>query len=513
MMGSRNNKKKKKNSTGTMILMAVLYIYVMVVFGFIFGSFFSQLTVFEEMGFGWAYFAFYAIMSFALMLIGSAAIAKSQIFDAKDNDLLLSMPIKPSLIIISRVMMLLITNLLYLLAVLIPAAIVWAMSIGFNAVGLIFFIVLSTALWLFSTACGVLMGWVIALVSRKASNKTLVTVIFTLAFLGIYIYFYTSAQKFVALIIQNGEVISKGLKAFLPVYWFGTAISEGNIVNMLLAAAVLTVPFIIVFMILSKTFNKIVADSSATVRIKEKKVSYQAASPKKAIFKREIARVFSSGAYLVNSGLGVIMGVIAAAVVMIKGRDLTAFLDAKPSFLLLIITFGGVFMLGMIYFTSATISIEGKTLWVLRSLPISTKEILIAKLKLHIYASLPTAVLMWLAANIVSYSGIGYVLYTFIIIAVYLFLTAAVGLYENLKHPMLDWQDETAAVKNGASVMLTVFINMFITMAPALLFILVSAGVPIIVVLAAWLVLAAGLTVIIYRWIFTKGVKRFEELC
>lgn len=518
MMGKKSAKSGKKGSTtGRIILMSVLYIYVMVVFGFVFGAFFMQLAAFEDMGFGWVYFSLYAAIAFVLMLVGSAAIAKTQIFDAKDNDLLLSMPISPLLIIISRVMMLLITNLLYFLSVLIPACAVWAVTNGFSIIGLISFIVLSAALWLFSTACGVFMGWVIALISRRARNKTLVTVIFTLAFLAIYFYFYASAQKVVAIIIQNGADIAGGLKAFLPIYWFGTAISDGNILNMLLAAVVLVIPFIAAFLILSKTFNKIVSDAQSTVRIKEKRASYQAYSPKKALLRHEISRVMSSAPYLVNSGLGVIMGIAAAVFIIIKRETLTAAFAGVESgitakVMLIVITLGGIFMIGMIYFTSATISMEGKSIWVLKSLPVSTKDILTAKLKLHIFTAAPVALSMWLAANICAYNGILFAVYTLAIITVYLFLTAGIGLFENLRHPILDWQDEAVAVKSGASVMFTMLINMAITFVPGLSLFLIASKVNIWMILAVWLLLAAGLTVLLYKWIMTKGIKRFEEL-
>lgn len=518
MMGRKSGAKAKKgNTAGKIALMSLLYIYVMVIFGFFFGSFFSQLAVFQSMGLGWVYFALFATISFVLMLFGSAGIAKSQIFDAKDNDLLMSMPIKPSLIISSRVMMLLITNLLYFLTVLIPAVFVWGTTNGFGAVGLISFIILSIALWLFSTACGVFMGWVIALASRRVRNKTLITVVFTLAFLGVYLYFYLSAYKFVGLIIQNGEKIAGGLKAFIPIYWLGTAISEGNVLNLLLAVVVMVIPFAIALYVLSRTFNKIVTDSKSSVRIKEKKVDFRAYSPKRALLRHETARLFSSAPYLVNSGLGVLLGVIAAVFLIIKRETVADLMNSLsenvPAEIILIgLCFAAIFMIGMIYFTSATISIEGKTIWILRSLPVTTKDILKTKLKLHIYATAPVAAALWLAINICLYQGIGYALYTLAILMVYVLLTAGIGLFENLRHPVLDWQDEVVAVKSGVSVLFTMLLNMVLTFIPGLALLMTLAYVSLWIILAVWLLIALALTVLVYRWIMTKGVKRFEEL-
>ena len=513
-MGGKSARAKKGVSKGKLVLLAILYIYVLVVFGFLFGAMFMGLTAFNAMGAGWVYFAIYAIVSFVLMIIGSAAIAKTQIFDAKDNDLLLSMPIPPMYIIISRILSLLVVNLAYFLSVLVPAIIVWAITVGFSVLGVIAFIILSAGLLLLSTAMGVLMGWVIALISRKAKSKTLITVIFTLGFLAVYFYFYASAQKYLELIIQNGAVIAGKLKTALPLYWFGSAISDGNLLYMLLAALVCVVPFVIVFWVLSKTFNRIIADSHSTVRIKEKKAKFDAVSPQKALLRREVSHVFASAPYLLNSGVGVVMGIIAAVFIIIK-KDMFAVLIANvemaQNIIASLMICAAIFLIGMIYFTSATISIEGKTLWILRSLPMSSKEIIVSKLRFHIFATAPVSVMMWIAINVACYVNWAFVIYSFLILAVYTLLTANIGMIENLRHPILDWTDEAVAVKSGMSVMFTMFINMVITFLPLILIIVLSA-IDLWITLAIWLVVAGALAGASYAWIVTRGVKRFEKL-
>ncbi len=513
-MGGKSARAKKGISKGKIVLLSILYIYVLLVFGFLFGTMFMELTAFDTMGAGWVYFVIYAIISFVLMIMGSAAIAKTQIFDAKDNDLLLSMPIPPIYIIISRILSLLVVNLVYFLMVLIPAAIVWAVSVGFSALGAVAFIVLSVGLLLLSTAMGVFMGWVIALLSRKAKSKTLISVIFTLGFLAVYFYLYTSAQKYLELIIQNGAVISGRLKTILPLYWFGSAISDGNIAYMMLAELACVLPPAVVFLVLSKTFSRIISDSHSTARIKEKKVRFDAVSPKKALLRREISHVFASTPYLLNSGLGVVMGIIAAVFIIIK-RDMFAAIIANvemaQNVIASLMLCAAIFLMGMVYFTSATVSIEGKNLWILRSLPISGKDILVSKLRFHIIAVAPVTVMMWIAINVSCYINWAFVIYSFLILAVYTLLTANIGMIENLRHPILDWTDEVVAVKSGMSVLFTMLINMVLTFLPLILIIVLSA-INLWITLAIWLVIAGALTGVSYAWIVTCGVKRFENL-
>ena len=186
-------------------------------------------------------------------------------------------------------------------------------------------------------------------------------------------------------------------------------------------------------------------------------------------------------------------------------------IDMAQNIIASLLICAAIFLIGMIYFTSATISIEGKTLWILRSLPMSSKDILVSKLKVHIYSTLPVSVLLWIAINVACYVNWAFVIYSFLIIAVYTLLTANIGMIENLRHPILDWTDEAVAVKSGMSVLFTMFINMAIVFLPLLLIIVLSA-IDLWITLAIWLVIAGALAGASYAWIVTRGVKRFEKI-
>ena len=97
------SRKRGRQTKGKAVGYALLMLYCFCAFVFLFYSSFSQLAeAFFPAGLGWLYFAMFAIMAFALMFIGSVFTAKSQLFEAKDNELLLSMPVRPGLILLSR---------------------------------------------------------------------------------------------------------------------------------------------------------------------------------------------------------------------------------------------------------------------------------------------------------------------------------------------------------------------------------------------------------------------------
>ena len=103
-MFTGTGKNKGKSSTGKKIVFVFLMLYVGVAFGsMLFGLLNSIAPAFTYANLEWLYFTFYALISFGLMAVGSVFTAKAQLFEARDNDLMLSLPITPRMILFSRI--------------------------------------------------------------------------------------------------------------------------------------------------------------------------------------------------------------------------------------------------------------------------------------------------------------------------------------------------------------------------------------------------------------------------
>lgn len=107
-----------------------------------FGSMFSSICMpLHELGLGWLYFAIAGLMAFMLTFIGNVFATQTQLFDAKDNELLLSMPIAPKFILGSRMLLLLALDLGYVLLVMGPAGVVYCMNYPVTALSVAYFII------------------------------------------------------------------------------------------------------------------------------------------------------------------------------------------------------------------------------------------------------------------------------------------------------------------------------------------------------------------------------------
>ncbi len=121
-----------------------------------------------------------------------------------------------------------------------------------------------------------------------------------------------------------------------------------------------------------------------------------------------------------------------------------------------------VFFVSVSTYTSSAVSLEGKSVWIIKSLPLTYRDFLKPKLILGLLISLPLTA----AAELLL--GIAFGCRAFEIIAALAFLilygiTAnAFGLYVNLKIPFLDWKNPAEAIKRGGAANVCAIIGMLI---------------------------------------------------
>ncbi|MEG1016267.1 MAG: hypothetical protein RSE36_00510, partial [Oscillospiraceae bacterium] len=103
--------------------------------------------------------AFVAI-GLMLSIFGTVFTAEKQLFDATDNELLLSMPIKPSHILASRIIVLLMLEYAFNLLIMIPTIVVYGLVTTLTAANVIAFVMCVLLLPLLSLAVCCAIGFV-----------------------------------------------------------------------------------------------------------------------------------------------------------------------------------------------------------------------------------------------------------------------------------------------------------------------------------------------------------------
>ena len=514
---SGQNRKRRSQTKGKAVGYALLMLYCFCAFTFLFYTSFSQLAAaFFPLGLGWLYFAMFAIMAFALMFIGSVFTAKSQLFEAKDNEQLLSMPVKPGMILLSRMAALLVMNFVFELVVALPVLVAWLRYGSVSGTGVLSFIVIVLALPLFSLAVSCLFAWLISLITSHMRNTTVVTMVLSVVFLLAYFAFCFRMNAYVTTLAANGQTIAGALSAAVPLVWLGQAAAEGSLAGLGLTLLWTVLPFVLAYALLARSFVRIVTTHRGKVRIRYEKKEMRVLPQSTALYRRELARLTSSSGYMLNAGLGLVFELALAVLAVVKRQELLTVFQVMPALkqaLAPILLLAGMLVSGMVFFTASSVSLEGKSYWIVRSMPVPTKKVLRAKLNLSNSLSAGPALLMMLVCALVLGLPAVEVILLLACQLLFVLLSADIGLMEDLRHCNLDWINETQAAKQGAGVVLTMLIVWgFVLAIGAAYFLLLANVMDTPVFLALVLALLAILYALSGHWLMTRGAKRFESL-
>lgn len=507
---------RRKQSRLRLAAFAALMLFSFGSIGYLFWHVFDVLAApFSRLTLGWLYFTLAALLAFALMFVGGVFTAKSQLFEARDNELLLSLPIRPLHILLSRLFLLWLTAVLLGLPVAVPCLLVWPKALkagGALAFALLYLVLLPCL----CVSVSALVGWIVHRISARFGHKPAVTVLLWMLFLGGYVALSFRMNELLDRLASNPLKLARALRAPGPLAWMGRAVASADLAALgKLALPILALFFVVVFL-LAKTFIRTATDRRELAKKRYVERSARIRSPRSTLLVRELRRLWSCPPYLFNSGLGVVMALVGSAALLVKARAVRALLQGDLASLAGLLQLAAIaivcLLAATIFLTGPSISLEGKTLWVLRSLPVDTREILRAKLRLQLLvAGPPLLLLSVIAAAVLRTRGI-LLLFQLLLPLLYCLLIGLVGLAMNLRYPNFDWVNETQAVKSGASVLLTMLIGMGAAAVPVLVYIVSKARVQPVWLGAATALLAAAACLLLYRWLMRRGAEILERL-
>lgn len=515
--GLFRRRRSGKGGTGFKILMLLLLVYLVGCFFFLFGTtFYTLCQPLTEAGVGWLYFALAGIIATALSFIGSVFTAQQQIFAAKDNDLLLSMPIPPRYVLAARLALLLVMDLLWQSLVLLPAAVVWCMFYTPTVWQVAAFVLTFLGLPFIALTLSCVFAWLLSLLMNRLRNKNIVSTVFSLVFLAAYFAVFSKINTYLSLLITNGTAIAEKVRAAVfPAFAYGEAIAAGGVPELFAFLGCCVLPFAIVWAVLQRSFMGIATTRRGARKIRYRERAMKAASPAMALFKKELRHFWSNSMYVMNAALGSVF-TLAAAVALIIYRDAPAQLEQLlpgAGSLLGPLAAAALCLLASLNLISApSVSLEGRNLWIAKSLPVSAGKVLVSKAWVHVAVTLPPVLLAGLVTIFVL--GLSPVMAALVLAlpTAFVFFCALFGVVVNLHFPRFDWINETVAVKQSMSAFVAMFASMGAVLVPVVLYFLASRvmGAELYLLLVALVFAALGL--VQYRWLMTAGARRFQNL-
>ena len=511
----KDNKSGKLRSSKGIAGYAILYLVIFGFLGIVFGFAASMLCKpLLSVGMGWLYWCLMGLISIFFGVFGSVFNTYSSLYQAKDNDLLLAMPIPASRILFVRLSGVYMTGLMYELISMIPTVIIWFTAAPFSFLGAVNTVLIPFVLSLLILVLSAALGWVVALIATKLKRKNIITVFISLAFFAAYYYFNSQASSILQSILSNAEAVGNKLRTVLfPLYHMGLA-AEGRPVSMLIFTSITAALTAAAYAVLSGSFLKLATTNRGSAKVIYKEKTTKSRSVGGALLQKELRRFTGSANYMLNCGLGIVLMPIAAAAAVWKApviREVLSFGSIKGYAPLLAVA-AVCLLSAMNDMTAPSVSLEGKNLWIVQSFPVSAVKVLKAKLVLQFILTLIPAmpliaVLEWLLMPEPVHAVM-----IFAISALFIVLMAEIGLALNLKMPNLNWNSEIVPIKQSMCVMLTLFGGWAIVAAIAGLYAPLMNFIGLTVYFILIFVLLTAAIAALSHWLFTKGARIFETL-
>ena len=461
---------------------------------------------------------FMSYITAAMTFVFGITSSQGMLFGFKDYDILMSMPFTKDEIMTSKVVVFTILEYFYTWLFLLPAMIIFGihMSAGplyyiFACLGLISFPVLPMVL---SSMIGIL-------VQRFSAGKKYGELIRNLGTVAIFVVIYivsfragfSSADGGGAMTGMAGKIGS-----WIPTakYYAKAAVEENPLIFIItLAAGILL--YWLFLKVYSGMILRINEQTQTGYHVKDFEIKKTGArSAFGALLAKEWKTFFGNFLYVFNTSSGMIICVGLCIYLFFKRTPvmagITELLGQVPDFK--IILYQGV-ILGLCFFgqmtctTDVSISLEGKKLWLLKSMPLKTSKIFIAKIFVNLAIIIvPSMISLILLGLTFSFEAIYYILGIVMIFLTAMFISL-LGLLINLIFPKFDYDREVVVIKQSLSAFLGMFIPMIISISFTVYFALHFEVSWIFWAILAFYAVADAALIIALS---TYGIRRFSAL-
>ncbi|MBR0040988.1 MAG: hypothetical protein IJP64_06385 [Oscillospiraceae bacterium] len=513
-----DSKKNKARSKAGTIAYIVLFVVIMV--GML-GGMFTAMSVslcapLCAAGAGWLYFAITGVIAILLGIFGSVFSTYTGLYLAKDNDLLLSLPIPVKDIMFSRLLGVYLMGMMYSAVVIVPAVIVYLVTVPFSVRALVGCLVLLVLISVFILTLSCLLGWVVAKLSVKLKNKSFVTVLISLVFIGLYYFCYFKAMNIIRDLIANIAVYGPAIreKAY-GIYLFGS-VGEGKVLAIAVCTAAVALLFALMWILLGRSFLALATATGASEKVKYVARREKQRSAASALLSKEFGRFTASANYMLNCALGTLLLPILGVVLLVKGPFLVDMLNsvfgAQSGAVTVLVCTALCMACSMNDTTAASVSLEGKNIWIPQSLPVEPWQVLRAKLRVQLLLTMPALLFATLCAAWALKPTVPELLALILLPQVLALFMALLGLTLDLRRANLGWTNELAPIKQSFHVLIVIFGTWIYCVALAGIYLVLAPPLGAAAYLGLFALVTALAALGLYLWLRKKGAARFMEL-
>ena len=434
--------------------------------------------------------------------------ASGTLFAFKDYDMLMALPVQTTTVITSRFLLMYGMNVLFCALVMLPMGTAYCLFAHPQILFYVMWVISIFVTPLVPMTIAASLGAIISAISSKFKHTNMVNIILsfvlTIGFMGVSMSAGTMSggQINIKQLASLGTMLTNKMNQLYPLTGiFEKAVCQYNISTFIFFIIISVIWYYVFVKIVSIKYKAINTGlTSHQTKSNYKLQSLKVTSPFMALHQKEIKRFFSSYLYVLNVGMGAVLLLALSITCFIFGIDKLQQLMGMPNIKGIMTNFAPFVMSGMLAMTcttSVSLSLEGKNLWILLSVPIEAATIYRSKMAVNITLLLPISLLSSILMSFCLKPSIMSTVWMFVTPLAYVGLTSVWGIYINLKLPNFEWESEVTVIKQSMSSLLGIMGGMLFGFIPmVILFIL--PGIDRNLITGVITLLVIGITSLLY---------------
>ena len=409
-------------------------------------------------------------ISSVLTLTFSLFKSNGEFFNFSDYDLVMSLPIAVRTIISSRFLNMYIWNTFIAFLVMFPMGMTYLFFEQPNFITYLFWFVSIFLVSLIPTVIASVFGTVVTAISSKFKYTNAVSTVLSIGLVVVFLIYLMTASTanfgFGELVdFQTGTIntdafsnlapfVSDRLnQLYLPTKLFKEAVVDGKLLSFLVFVVISVGLYFLFLQLLSIKYKQInTALSSHSSKGNYKIGVLRQSGIVLALYKKTLMRILKSTVAATNLLIGCVMAILLAVSTLLIGPEkIVQSLELGEYFPILKNSAGYVIaaMVSMTNTATISLALEGKNVWLIKSLPISPKTLYDSYLLTNLTFTIPTSIVCSLLFSISLKTSFIETILIIVTPLSFLLFTAVGGIFIGNRMAYYDWQDETQLIKQS----------------------------------------------------------------
>lgn len=363
-----------------------------------------------------------------------------------------------------------------------------------------------------AAACA--LGALTAMLVQRLRHKNLIAglllVGFTMAILGWSMSLSTlpADTDGAELMAMLEPALAAAATGYAPAAWYGRMLAGGDGSGTAFAwlSLVSLLPAGVAAGVVTAKYGSLCAALNAPAGQRRGARQGRARSPLAALYAREARRYLSCTNWFANTVIGYLLMALLPLFLLLGGNQAMQALELTPGLAERYLPLMMGLMAVLMPVTACSISLEGPYWPVIRTLPVRSRDLLLAKILLNLSVALPC----WAVGVTGGLLAVGpqgqAALWLALVPALYCVFGAVAALRINLALPQLHWQTETQVVKQSAATLLALVCGFLAAGVPGLCLTFAPANAVYAVVCPV----LAALTILLWRQCLRVDLQKIQ---